>query len=341
MSKIFQRLKAALPKASFQPPASKKQIERVEKALNVSFPEWLRELYLCCNGIENGGYVYLYALQKSDAFSQSLLSWNQFLRSEWRDNLTQLKEFRPEVNWDDTDPHRLIIIGGIEMLNWAIDPLSGPEILNYDVRNEGPCEAIAKDFVEACLNQERQDRDAIERLFRGREKYRDASKSPPASKDIDRIIDAFLAIQEPRNVFSFQRRIRNRPDEVGDLYALNLGIDNELRMVSRNGNFPFAFRLRAWPYENEFECVVRNMPDAIRIMLNAEAALSLHWTDANQRPKPDEAELRRIFRARGDWESIPRLKRVADELFARDDKRHLEKNAWGGRPEDDQEQSFQ
>jgi hypothetical protein len=68
MQGMYDRLRASLPNAKFSPPATPEQIARVEKGLEVQFPDWLRELYLHCNGIRGTYAIYLYALERNDDF---------------------------------------------------------------------------------------------------------------------------------------------------------------------------------------------------------------------------------------------------------------------------------
>src|SRR4051812_26920317 len=62
---MLERLQRALPKAKFFPGARRKQIATAEELLSVTLPDWLRELYLQCNGIDSGtGYRYLLPIEK-------------------------------------------------------------------------------------------------------------------------------------------------------------------------------------------------------------------------------------------------------------------------------------
>ena len=331
---MYDRLRAALPNAKFFPPATTEQIARVEKGLQIRFPDWLRELYLHCNGIRGTYAIYLYALERNDDFSESLLNWNLFHRDLWQENLDDAKQNRPEIDWDGLDPRNLLIIGSDNGLDWAIKLTGETSIVNFDVRNPDDREIVAKDLVEACVANERQEEETHEDLFRGREQYCRVSKPWAEMRDIDRLFELILTIYTPsgynpgdiRLSWYFDRAISQRAGETGELFIIKTGSD-EIRIATRDGNFPFVMRLSAWPMEQELICSVHDLKDALMRVLAAHDAISLPWKDANERPRPDEAELHRIWRSAGREDA--ELFEIAEVLCRRDDKRRVEDNRLG------------
>lgn len=103
---VLDRIQAVMPEASFDLPATSEMIARAEQALAVPFPEWLRTIYLACNGFRGPTAVrYLYPLDGRDGAVEFTL----FLRSEW------------SLPWLD----RTIVfsdngIGGSSTVHWAI-----------------------------------------------------------------------------------------------------------------------------------------------------------------------------------------------------------------------------
>jgi len=102
---IYERLRSELPSLNYYQPATETQIDRVENALNVKLPDWLRDLYLHSNGItaSDSSSDYLLALERNHNFPESLLSWNLFLRDEWLSYLPEFKEHCPELRNPGTD----------------------------------------------------------------------------------------------------------------------------------------------------------------------------------------------------------------------------------------------
>ncbi|HET6250579.1 MAG TPA: SMI1/KNR4 family protein [Tepidisphaeraceae bacterium] len=338
MDSTYDRLKAALPGAVFYPPADKEQIATVEKELESQFPDWLRELYLSCNGIQSKdhGDPYLYPLQKSESLANGLLEWNQFFRGQWEENLPLLRQYRAEIEWDGLEPHRLIIIGESSGITWAIKIDGAPEIISYDVRNPEARDIIADDLVSVCTTNEEERQEISECLFRGRELYRGQDGLPPPTRDIDYLFDLIVQIHKPRDLtpgvrFSsgwyLDRATSQRPGESGELFIISIGPPNEVSLASRDGNFPMIMRLKACRMETAPTCIVWSLRDAIMLILGMQDALSKPFVDGQQPPSPDESEIRRIWRDHG--HSDPELAAIADVLFERDDKRRQEENQLG------------
>jgi hypothetical protein len=331
---MYERLGAALTNARFFPPATAEQIARVEKALEFQFPDWLRELYLRTNGISGDHAVYLYALEKNDDFPESLLSWNRFNRDLWQENIEATKQNQPQIDWDALDPQNLLIVGSDNGLDWAIQR-EGRRITLFDVRNPDDRQPVGGDLVEACVEHERRERETHEALFRGREIYRPKYQSRSEKRDIDLLFEVILALHAPpdcdphdyRSSWYFDRAISQRPGESGQLFIITIESD-QIRIATRDGNLPFAMRLTAWPMEQELSCTVRVLKDALMHILAAKDAISLPWASANERPRPDESELRRIWRTIGPPD--PQLLDMAELLFRRDDRRRTDENRLGG-----------
>lgn len=339
MPTLYKRLTARLPAAKFYPPAAREQIARIERALGTRFPKWLRDLYLCCNGIRPADMCgpYLYALERRDDFRESLLSWNQFHRRLWLDNIAAYKRNRPEIEWDLYDPGKLLIIGTDEDEEWAIRTDAGMEIIRYDVRNPECPEIIGADLLEACLNREDRLNDVNEDLFRGRELYRNETGERPAACDVERLFDTIVHIHRWRDPtpgvkvstgWALFRAISQREGEAGQLFILRIGIDEQVRIVTRDGNVPFSMHLRAWPGKEDLRCIVTCLAEALSRILTATEAVRLPWLDG-KRPCPDELLLRQVWRNAVNGRHAE-LSRMAEILCARDDRRRSEKNELGG-----------
>ena len=77
---ILNRIRSAMPDASFDPPATSAMIDAAEGALGVPLPDWLREIYLACNGFRGPTDVrYLYPLDGREGVAE----FTFFLRTEW------------------------------------------------------------------------------------------------------------------------------------------------------------------------------------------------------------------------------------------------------------------
>lgn len=77
---VLDRIRSAMPSASFRPPATPAMIDASERAVGVIFPDWLREIYLACNGfVGPTGVRYLYPLEGPEG----LVEFTLFLRMEW------------------------------------------------------------------------------------------------------------------------------------------------------------------------------------------------------------------------------------------------------------------
>ncbi|HUO07497.1 MAG TPA: SMI1/KNR4 family protein [Phycisphaerae bacterium] len=63
------------------PPATPELIAEVEQGLSVAFPNWLREIYLTCDGFTGPtGVRYVWPLNGD----QGVLRCNHFLREDWQ-----------------------------------------------------------------------------------------------------------------------------------------------------------------------------------------------------------------------------------------------------------------
>lgn len=78
---IKERILAAMPKVSFNDPATSVMIEKAQLSLAVTFPSWLRDLYLTCDGFSGPTDVrYLYPLCEDNG----VVEFTLFLRNEWK-----------------------------------------------------------------------------------------------------------------------------------------------------------------------------------------------------------------------------------------------------------------
>ena len=327
-----------MPTARFFTPASDARIAGAEAELGHRFPSWLRQLYRTSDGIlsADGGGPYLYSLKKSDSFPYDLVAWNQFHRDLWLSNLDDCKRSRPEIDWDRLDPHQLLIIGSDDGTEWAVRLDGDAEILDYDVRNPADREVVGADLIEACVRRERRKHEVVENLWRGRAPYRDQSDTSPPTCDVDQLFDAFIALHRPADFppgariglgGSLDRATSQRPGEAGKLFIFSLGLEDEIRIATADGNLPFIMRLNAWPFGRTFSVTVHTLGDAMWRILATIPALQLPWVDV-QRPCPDESALARIWQE-GPGVPLPDLTAMADALCVRDDRRRVEPNDLG------------
>src|SRR5205085_9737118 len=98
----------------------------------------------------------------------------------------------PEVEWEKFDVNKLLIIGGVNGINWAIDPAGVPEIINYDVQDIENREILAVDLVSMCLQNEKFEQEIREELFRGRKPVRRYEDAMPPSSDIELLLDTLV-----------------------------------------------------------------------------------------------------------------------------------------------------
>ncbi|HLX59892.1 MAG TPA: SMI1/KNR4 family protein [Planctomycetota bacterium] len=322
---IYDLLRAALPSIKLYRPATNSQIARVEQSLNFKFPDWLRELYLQTNGVvsSDSSSTYLFALERTDDFSESLLSWNQFQRAEWLSNWTS--NVSPKVEWNDFDVHQFLLIGTFDGIsNWAIKHETGSQIILYDVRDEKHDEIFADNFADACIKQEKWIREIEDDLYCGREFYMPKSNG----SDVDRLFQLMLEIDKPRNVLHFHHAISQRPNEPGILFIIRLGAEDQVRLISANGKLPFILRLSVWPLEEDMSCIVWTIKDAIQRIFASRDCVEISWRDG-KRPVPDLNKLRSIWTDAGMPNS--ELTLLANALCARDDHRKREENPRGNR----------
>lgn len=330
MTGFYQRLRDALPSATFYPPATPAEIQKVERALKTKLPDWLRELYLDCNGIHNlHGDPYLYSLDVNPRFSDSLLSWNEFWRAEWAGDVAAKMANRPEVDWQGHDPHKLIFIGRVHTTDWAIRPRSGPEIIEH-VSPDGPgnwWNVIAQDLIEACVENDAAEAELENELFSGRAHYKVPSD---AARDIDRVFNEMLSRwraklgistgqvgKSLRLPWHIDRATTRSSGDLGELFIITSS--GEVRLASRDGYLPFVMRLKIWTREDELSCVTWTVDETVTRILVAQRELNPRWVDQNVRPRPDEPKLRALWRSSAKQD--PELSRLAEVLFARDDAR--------------------
>ena len=255
MGTLFERIRAAVPGAIFYPGATEEQIGRVEGALGVRFPGWLRELYLCCNGIQEGKFrdPYLYALEKNDDFQESLLSWNEFIRGSWQENAPHYKQNFPETDWDFYDPRHLLLIGGSNGDDWGVDlRTNSAAIVRFDVRNPDSREVIAKDLVQMFLKDRLFGEKIHREIYCGRAPYRREAHPLPATSDVDFILDMLIEICRGSRSSSLKLReagspgwrlyrgISQREAEGGMLFLFEGG--PEVQVATVDGNLPFVMR---------------------------------------------------------------------------------------------------
>jgi len=326
MLSIFERLRAAIPTATFHPPASEAQIVRVERLLGSPFPDWLRELYLRCNGISGAAFgdPYLYPLETGN--EHSLLGQNEYFRSEWDDKLDWYKEVDPTADWENRDIRDLLIIGRCHTINWAIEVAGGRQIIRYSLHGPGRREVLAEDLVEMCEKTEAEQREIHEKHYRGRQPYRREAELAPPRRDIDRIMDRlnFDATEIPRKhgirvspPWRVDRAISQRPGETGELYILHGG-GMSIRLISRDGNFPFVMKIK-WR-KAEPSCTVNKLSQVLARIEGAQEEVR-----SNQRRLGVVLRIWNQDAAPFDDELFD----MSEILCGRDDRRMEEDNALG------------
>jgi len=337
---MFEQLRQALPGAIFHPPATSQQIDRVEEALNTRLPAWLRELYLHTNGIKSVQHhdPYLFSLEDNDDFPRSLLSWNRFLRNQWKQSESERKADFPEVDWDKLDVHRLLIIGGVNGRYWAIDPAGGPEIINHEASDVEDRTILASDLVSMCVDNEEMDQQIRSELFRGRKPIRRYEDAMPPSSDIELLLDTLVDLYRGtkgtsvrlRNLsspgWSLYQGISQRPGEEGMLFILQRG-SFEIQVATRDGNLFFVLRSKVWFQEEPLRCLVKDLPETLLCILYLFDMESFRTGDPSLR-KDIATQTFRVWRHRyGPLEE--KLEQMAEVLFHRDDYRMQEENRMG------------
>ena len=79
-SAIRDRIRTVMPSVRFHHPATHSMIDAAQQSLGVEIPNWLRNIYLACNGFIGPTDVrYLYPLDGSEGAAQ----FTSFLRTEW------------------------------------------------------------------------------------------------------------------------------------------------------------------------------------------------------------------------------------------------------------------
>jgi len=335
MSELFDRLRAALPNLVFHPPATAAQINRVERQLETRFPAWLRDLYLCTNGIENprNGDSYLFPLEGSE---QSLLEWNQFIRGLEGEHSPIVEATVPACDPGAITTGKLLMITYMNCIEWAIDPEGGTQIILHDVRDPDHRPVIGADLVEACCNELREDQEIREKLFRGRTPVRRDGHSPSPTCDVELIYDILntllhsmiYPLENRIDAFpsgNLYRAISQRPGETGVLHILGW-IRSEIQIASGDGNIPFVLRSKPSFYPEAITCLVKNLSDAILCIL---CLVDLDGQTAQTLDDRTKSQLiTAAWRDRG-GAPIPEFEAVASVLFRRDDLRLKEENPLG------------
>jgi hypothetical protein len=342
MSDLYERLRLALPDAEFGPPATEQQIAQAERALQTTFPDWLRQLYLKCNGISGHEFndPYLYPLETpghDDTYT--LVGWNQFLRGTC-DQLRETYESDGDLPlWEKTHAKNYLIIGYENGTNWAIDIKTGrPQIIWYDERNPGDYSVLGEDLADVCAKNEAKNREIHNQLYRGRQAIRRDDATTPPTCDVEHIIDLLIDLargsrsipisirESGRPNLNFYQRLKATPEEPGALFILEAN-HLLLSIATRDGNVPFVLRAKLDWTQEPLHCLVHDLPDALlRIMLVVELARDRNATD-NQRTRRIDAS-RTVFEL-NHGPPDPDFERLADYLFARDDRRLEEANQLG------------
>jgi hypothetical protein len=337
MPTLYERLRTLLPNALFAPPWTSAQIAHAEKELNIRFPAWLRDLYLHCGGIQprenDPAYLLWY---KGEG---GLIKMNKFMRGLWDEHTVSDRKSSPEVDWDAIDIRKFLIIATDGVVDQAIR-LSDEDtrIYNHDVRNPHDRSVLASDLFEFCAEQEAQDAEIRNELFRGREPYRRDPDSPTLC-DVDRLMDRlqYDEFAEPnafgikiRPTWTVDRAISQRPGEHGQLHIFG-GDGIEFRLVSRDGKLPFIVKLthlKAQP-----TCTVASidqMVDRVDRMSEERNRLYREFTPGAQKELPTIE----LSTALAIWtaNAAPfdeELNHMAEILCRRDDRRLQEDNRLG------------
>ena len=112
------------------PPASAETIEEVERQLGLPFPQWLREVYLACDGFTGPtGVRYLYPLLEPDG----ALEFTQFLRREpyWPSWLERAIIFSDNGIGGTLTVHWCALDG--QLIEWCYGDADALQVLHMDL----------------------------------------------------------------------------------------------------------------------------------------------------------------------------------------------------------------
>ena len=128
--KVLAKIRSAMKAEEFKPPAAAALIEDVERGLGITFPSWLREVYLACNGFTGPtGVRYLYPLEGPGG----ALDWTLFLRDEpwWPDWLDRSIIFSDNGLGGSITTHWGVLDG--DLIEWCYGDVDDYSILNFDI----------------------------------------------------------------------------------------------------------------------------------------------------------------------------------------------------------------
>ncbi len=148
MNTILDQISAVMRVKQYFPPADPNAIEEVERELGVSFPTWLRQLYLAADGfVGPTGVRYLYRLKERDG----ILGITQDLRRGW-DQAEWLK--RAIVFADNGLGGTLTVHWAVldeQLVEWCYGDEAEYQVLPTDIYNVWAREQRAYDEAEAAL----------------------------------------------------------------------------------------------------------------------------------------------------------------------------------------------
>ena len=128
---------------------------------------------------------------------------------------------------------------GIGMYEWGVDLAEGRQIIAFDIRDFERQVVVGKDLLEVYRKEAARVHEVEEQLFDGnRSAYRTSDRS--IKRDIDKILDVIIEETTVPLVFGTRegtpwhlyRAISQREGELGELYILPLGGDDEVQFAS-------------------------------------------------------------------------------------------------------------
>ena len=134
---VRDRILAAMPAASFNPPATREMIDAAQTTLGVTFPRWLESIYLACDGFYGPTSVqYLYPLTGPD----SVIELTRFLRGEW-----QLSWLDESAIFSDNGGD------GSNTVHWGI---RNRELIEWCYGHDGEFKTLKEGFIDVLVREQ-------------------------------------------------------------------------------------------------------------------------------------------------------------------------------------------
>jgi hypothetical protein len=127
---ILSKIRSVMKVKEFNPPAPEALIDSVERGLGVNFPNWLKEIYLACDGFTGPtGVGYLHQLDGQNG----VLEFTQFLREEpwWPDWLDRAIIFSDNGLGGSITVHWGVLDG--QLIEWCYGDADNYIVLDLDI----------------------------------------------------------------------------------------------------------------------------------------------------------------------------------------------------------------